>query len=216
MSTQRHRGASGVQCARCGQAWLRDPALEVPCPTCQAAVGVKCRRPSGHGCELHAERDREALRQGVYARCPGAPATAAWPFREVTRRKVGGGSKTLPADEITWTGTFRGQPITFTTRPRLVTAHASFLVPSNARLRTSILKRDEVHFLDLCVRNRTLSETERAELAALAEAQDPSSPVRVRGAGEPVRGEASTGAGNAGPNPQVSSGDGLGTQFTFL
>ena len=129
--------------------------------------------------------------QGVYGRCPGEPATtaSAWPFREVSRRKVGGGSKTTPADEITWTGMFGGTPITFTTRPRLLTANASFLVSSNARLRTSILKRDEGHFIDLCVRGRVLSDAERVELAALAQAQDAKRPVRVRHADEPVRGE---------------------------
>jgi hypothetical protein len=177
---------------------------------------VKCRRPSGHGCDLHAARDREALRQGIYARCTGEPAAAAWPFREVARRRVGGGSKTSPAEEITWAGSFHGLPITFTTRPRLVTAHASFLVPSNARLRTSILKRDEVHFLDLCARDRALSEAERAELAAMAQAQDPSRPVRVREAGEPVRGEIPSGAENLTPDPPDSSGGGLSTQCTLL
>lgn len=132
------------------------------------------------------------MRQGVYNRCPGETGAAGdpWPFREVSRRKVGGGSKTLPADEITWTGIFRGTPITFTTRPRLLTANASFLVPSNARLRTSILKRDEGHFIDLCGRGRALEDAEREELAALAQAQDPERPVRVRLAGEPVRGNA--------------------------
>lgn len=132
------------------------------------------------------------MRQGVYGRCPGETESAgdAWPFREASRRKVGGGSKTLPADEITWTGLSRGSPITFTTRPRLLTANASFLVPSNARLRTSILKRDEGHFVDLCVRGRALDDAEREELAALAQAQDTEQPVRVRLAGEPVRGNA--------------------------
>jgi hypothetical protein len=130
------------------------------------------------------------MRQGVYGRCPGESGADvdSWPFREVSRRKVGGGSKTLPADEITWTGIFRGTPITFTTRPRLLTANASFLVPSNARLRTSILKRDEGHFIDLCVRSRVLDDVEGEDLAALAQAQDAERPVRVRLAGEPVRG----------------------------
>ncbi len=218
MTPESSRAARGVPCARCGQAWPRDPALEVPCPACQAPAGVKCRRPSGHGCDLHAPRDREALRRGIYARCPGesAPAAAPWPFREVTRRKVGGGSKTSPADEITWTGSFHGRAITFTTRPRLVTAQASFLVSSNARLRTSVLKRDESHFLDLCVQDRALSKTERAELAALAGAQDRSRPVRVRETGEPVRGEVPTEVESPRPNQQDNSGGGPVVQFTLL
>jgi hypothetical protein len=64
--------ASGpVTCARCGQTWPRDPALEVPCPHCRAPIGSPCRRPSGHGCELHASRDQAALDAGVLAPCPG-------------------------------------------------------------------------------------------------------------------------------------------------
>lgn len=220
MTPESGRAAARVQCAWCRGAWPCDPALEVPCPACQAPAGVKCRRPSGHGCDLHATRDREALRLGIYARCPGpgepTAAAAAWPFREVTRRKVGGGSKTSPADEITWTGSFNGRPIIFTTRPRLVTAQASFLVSSNARLRTSVLKRDESHFLDLCVQDRALSMTERAELAALAGAQDRSRPVRVRETGEPVRGEVPTEVESPGPNQQDNSGGGPVVQFTLL
>jgi hypothetical protein len=88
---------------------------------------------------------------------------------------------------------------------RLVTADASFLVSSNARLRTSILQRDLGPFLDLCVRDRALSEAERAELAALAEAQDPDRPVRVREAGEPVRGGAATQVRAREPTPPRDS-----------
>lgn len=62
-----------VRCSRCGQEWPREPALEVPCPTCHAPVGVRCRRPSGHGGNfvgLHPARDREAMHQGFLAPCP--------------------------------------------------------------------------------------------------------------------------------------------------
>lgn len=58
-------------CKRCGQAWARDPALEVPCPHCGAAIGSPCKRPSGHGCELHPDRDRAALAAGIYQPCVG-------------------------------------------------------------------------------------------------------------------------------------------------
>lgn len=63
-----------VKCHRCGQEWPRDPALEVKCPQCNAGVGVRCRRPSGHylmGCQVHASRDRLALERGVLQKCPG-------------------------------------------------------------------------------------------------------------------------------------------------
>lgn len=60
-----------VQCQRgCGRTWLRDPVLEVVCPTCGAPVGVKCRRPSGHGCAPHAPRDIVADKTGHYGPCP--------------------------------------------------------------------------------------------------------------------------------------------------
>jgi DNA-directed RNA polymerase subunit RPC12/RpoP len=59
-----------VACSQCGEEWPRDPALEVPCPTCHARVGVKCRRPSGHPCELHASRDQAAIDAGFLRPCP--------------------------------------------------------------------------------------------------------------------------------------------------
>jgi hypothetical protein len=140
-----------------------------------------------------------------------------WPFREVARRKVGGGSKTVPADEITWTGLFGGRRLTFTTRPRLLTPHASFLVPSNARLRTSILKRDEAHFIDLCVRDRMLDDAERVALQALAQAQDPERPVQVRHRGEPVRRGDGHGVAQAQvPFPEAPDGNDPGPQLSLF
>lgn len=62
----------GVTCSACGQWWPRDPALEVECPQCRAAPGVKCRRPSGHPCALHRARDRLAMERGYLERCPAA------------------------------------------------------------------------------------------------------------------------------------------------
>lgn len=63
-----------VECETCGREWRRDPVLEVACPQCGADVGVKCRRPSGHPCSVHASRDKKALREvDDYERCPGTP-----------------------------------------------------------------------------------------------------------------------------------------------
>jgi hypothetical protein len=76
-----------VRCNRCCQEWPRDPALEVPCPRCHVAVGVRCRRPSGHGGNftgLHAARDRAAMRAGLLTRCP-----AAGPQSEQVRLDLG-------------------------------------------------------------------------------------------------------------------------------
>lgn len=70
-------------CTACGASWARDPALEVPCPTCRAPVGSPCTRPSGHGCDCHPARDGAALRAGHLTRCPAAHPTAANNF---TRR----------------------------------------------------------------------------------------------------------------------------------
>ena len=68
-------------CLACGQTWQRDPALEVPCPTCRASIGQRCRRPSGHqASEVHADRDRHALEVVPgYGRCPAAAAPPAPP-----------------------------------------------------------------------------------------------------------------------------------------
>lgn len=57
----------------CGREWDCDPVLLVPCPSCGAPVGTRCRRPSGHSgpfVELHAERDLLADAQGKYGPCP--------------------------------------------------------------------------------------------------------------------------------------------------
>lgn len=61
-----------ITCSRCGKQWERDPALAVRCPVCNAPEGSCCRRPSGHSCEIHMARDREALKRGLIEKCPGA------------------------------------------------------------------------------------------------------------------------------------------------
>jgi hypothetical protein len=63
-----------VTCSNCGEEWPCDPALEGRCPTCHAPVGVKCRRPSGHPCELHASGDRGAMDTGFLRLCPKGPS----------------------------------------------------------------------------------------------------------------------------------------------
>lgn len=64
-----------VKCLKpgCDRSWPRDPALEVPCPTCGARIGQRCRRPSGHrvyGGEPHDARDIAADQAGHYGVCP--------------------------------------------------------------------------------------------------------------------------------------------------
>lgn len=59
-----------VTCRTCGETWPRDPAREVPCPMCKAKVGQQCRRPSGHRCSVHEQRDRLAVKEvDGYGRC---------------------------------------------------------------------------------------------------------------------------------------------------
>lgn len=66
-----------VTCRHCGQEWPRDPALEVPCPQCQAPVGRPCKRPSEHnvwGNQPHASRDQLAMERGFLKPCPKGPS----------------------------------------------------------------------------------------------------------------------------------------------
>lgn len=67
------KGEAVCQKLGCTMSWPRDPVLEVACPDCRAAIGVRCRRPSGHSgpfVELHASRDILADREGKYGPCP--------------------------------------------------------------------------------------------------------------------------------------------------
>jgi hypothetical protein len=67
-----------VSCQHCGETWRRDPALEVPCPSCLAPIGRACRRPSGHNVWTAAgricrARDQAALDAGKLTPCRGGP-----------------------------------------------------------------------------------------------------------------------------------------------
>lgn len=127
-------------------------------------------------------------------------ARARWPFTEVGRTRSRVGAKTLGADVITWRGplaTARGtRVVTFTTQPRHLDPHASFMVSANARID---YRAEHPHFVDVCA-HYPLDADEREALAALAEAQD-TRPVRVRCAGEPVRGGRRAGARPADAAP---------------
>jgi hypothetical protein len=61
-------------CSNCGEAWPRDPALEGECPSCHAPAGRRCKRPSGHSCELHHSRDQAAMDAGFLRPCPKGPS----------------------------------------------------------------------------------------------------------------------------------------------
>ena len=115
-------------------------------------------------------------------RTASVPAPA-WPFARVGHRISRAGHKTLGADVITWRGPLLGRTIVFTTRPRTVDAHASFHVPSNARIHYTT---EHPQYIDVCV-HHPLDEAARTALAELAQAQD-TRPVVVRCVGERVRG----------------------------
>lgn len=64
----------------CDKEWARDPALEISCPDCRVAIGVQCKRPSGHrvwGGEPHGARDLAADAAGHYGACPFGRCGAA-------------------------------------------------------------------------------------------------------------------------------------------
>ena len=127
-------------------------------------------------------------RGGSNAAAPApSPQDGRWPFVVVGRRRSRAGSKTLGADVITWRGRLAGQTITFSTQPRKIDEHASFMVSANARIH---YRAEHPEFVDVLV-HHPLAEAERAELAALAQAQDPR-PVVVRCAGERLRGAPSS------------------------
>lgn len=73
-----------ARCNHCGREWPRDPALEVPCPKCDAKVGHYCivRRPSGHTANfgdktlVHPHRDQAAMDAGFLKPCPVAAPQA--------------------------------------------------------------------------------------------------------------------------------------------
>lgn len=82
-----------VACRACGRTWPRDPALEVPCPSCNAPIGRKCKRPSEHGVyggQPHAARDRAAMEAGFLELCPAGPTAQRNKEEEQrTKRKEG-------------------------------------------------------------------------------------------------------------------------------
>lgn len=64
-------------CHNCGETWPRHPALEVPCPTCQAPIGQACRKPSGHNRWSyegpHVSREQAAVNAEIMSICAEGP-----------------------------------------------------------------------------------------------------------------------------------------------
>jgi hypothetical protein len=112
-----------------------------------------------------------------------SPTGTEWPFRVVSHKRSRAGSKTCGADVITWLGQLNGRIISFTTRPRNCNPHASFYVPSNARIAYTTT---HPQYVDLHVHG-VLDEGDRELLRQLAQVWD-TRPVVVRCHNELVRG----------------------------
>lgn len=98
-------------------------------------------------------------------------------FRQIGRRKVGGGPKTTPADEFLFCGNLGSGILFLRTRVRPNNPHESFYTSSNHRLRDSHVGRAG-HWVDLEVRGEC-SDAELELIRRLAQTAD-TRPVIVR------------------------------------
>lgn len=105
------------------------------------------------------------------------PSTFDEAFRELGRRKIGGGPKTVGADEITFTGNLGRGLLVLVSRVRPNDPHESFYTSSNHRLRDSWVGSGG-HFVDLRVIG-PCSDEDLALIQHLAQAVD-TRPVQVR------------------------------------
>jgi hypothetical protein len=111
------------------------------------------------------------------ARITPNPATFDDAFRQIGKRQIGGGPKTVPADELIFCGNLGAGIVFLTSRVRLVEPHESFYTSSNHRLRDSHVGRAG-HWIDLAVRG-PCSDVDLALIARLAQAAD-TRPVVIR------------------------------------
>lgn len=103
-------------------------------------------------------------------------------FSEVSGRKVGNcGTKTLPADQITWQGLFRGHAVCVVSSVRLVLGRlAHFNVNFAARIGAHGWTLPGGHYIDLAVQSHPeLSDEDLLAIGELAMTMD-TRPVRVR------------------------------------
>ena len=106
-------------------------------------------------------------------------------FKEVGRRRIGGGPKTRGAEEITWRGELGHQVIDCISRVRLVNPMESFLTSSNHRLRDSHVGRAG-HWVDMRVTSDVDDDT-LAWIQRLAQATDDRPVFVTRGKHGPAR-----------------------------
>jgi hypothetical protein len=110
-------------------------------------------------------------------RTSAPPATFDQAFRQIGARKVGGGPKTVPADEFLFCGDVGSGPIYLRSRVRLIDPNESFYTCSNHRLRDSHVGSGG-HWVDIEILG-TCSDKELALIARLAQEADTRF-VRVR------------------------------------
>ncbi|MET0528613.1 MAG: hypothetical protein ABW003_09755 [Microvirga sp.] len=113
----------------------------------------------------------------MQARTTPEAASFAQAFRQIGQRKIGGGPKTPPADELLFCGNLGSGLVFLTTRVRLVEPNESFYTSSNHRLRDSHVGRSG-HWIDIEVRG-SCSDADLARIEQLAQAAD-TRPVSVR------------------------------------
>jgi hypothetical protein len=133
------------------------------------------------------ERPPWKFHRAITRRVTPNPATFDQAFRQIGRRKVGGGPKTTQADEFTFLGNVGSGLVFLTSRVRLIDPHESYLTPSNMRLCDSHVGRSG-HWVDIQVRG-ICSDADLTLIHRLAQAAD-ERPVSVRRAGQPPAGEA--------------------------
>lgn len=105
------------------------------------------------------------------------PATFDEAFRQIGRAKVGGGSKTIPADKFTFCGNIGSGFLILVSQVRLNEPNESFYTSSNHRLRDSHVGRSG-HWVDIEVFGRATDE-DLARIERLAQMADTRT-VRVR------------------------------------
>ena len=122
------------------------------------------------------------------ARMTPNPSSFDAAFRQIGRRKIGGGPKTTEADELLFCGNLGSGILFLRSRVRLIERHESFYTSSNHRLRDSKVGSGG-HFVEIEVTG-DCSDADLATIERIAQAAD-TRPVAVRRVARP--GHAATG-----------------------
>ncbi|MFY9294859.1 MAG: hypothetical protein WAP03_29875 [Methylorubrum rhodinum] len=109
------------------------------------------------------------------------PARFDAAFRQIGQRKIGGGPKTVPADEFLFVGNLGSGILFLTSRVRPCAPNESFHTSSNHRLRDSHVGRAG-HWVEITVRGEC-SDADLALIERLARAAD-TRPILVRRASD--------------------------------